>query len=111
MSIFDSFKSSDLQSLGATMADDVARRFPPTLENAKSGGVSANRVTNALERAYAKAEEIHKANPLGWFRKAKLGQLFKLRLQELGYSEAFVDVATEGLIVTLTKSGKSSSVR
>ena len=43
------------------------------------------------------------------YKKARLANAFKWELKELGYSEKFVEVATEGLVVytTTRRAGKA----
>jgi hypothetical protein len=43
------------------------------------------------------------------FGKAKLGNEFKWQLKELGYTEKFIDVATEALMVYLTRGAQAPS--
>ena len=50
-----------------------------------------------------RAVEFQREHRLGTFGKAKLGNEFKWRLRELGYTEKFIDVATEGLMVYVTR--------
>jgi hypothetical protein len=65
--------------------------------------VSQKRLATILEEAFNRAHQFNKEHRLGMFRKAKLGNTFKWELKELGYDEKFVDMATEGLIVYLTR--------
>jgi len=46
---------------------------------------------------------VQREHKLGWYKKAKLGNEFKWELKEIGYDEKFIDVATEGLIVYVTR--------
>ena len=46
------------------------------------------------------ADPEHK---LGVYKKARLGNTFRWELEELGYSKKFVETATEGLVVYLTR--------
>ena len=65
--------------------------------------VSQKRLTDILEETFAKAAAFQRENKLGWYRKAKLGNEFRWELKELGYDEKFVEVATEGLVVYVTR--------
>jgi hypothetical protein len=40
---------------------------------------------------------------LGVYKKARLGNTFRWELEEMGYSEKFIELATEGLIVYITR--------
>ena len=50
-----------------------------------------------------KAAEFQREKSLGWFRKASLGNDFRWKLKDLGYSDAFIDIATEGLMVYISR--------
>ena len=56
-----------------------------------------------LEDAVGKAVKFNQEQKLGLVGKAKLGNTFRWELKELGYSERFVEVATEALIVYITR--------
>ena len=57
-----------------------------------------------MEETCAKAVEYQQEHKLGWFSKARLGNAFRWELTERGYTKEFVDLATEALVVSLTKS-------
>ena len=52
--------------------------------------------------------EFQRSHNLGTLGKAKLGNEFKWQLKELGYTEKFIDVATEGLMVYITRGAPPS---
>lgn len=98
---FSANKEVDL--FAKTLAQDIAKRYPPSMDTAQEKRVSANRLTKILEDAYAKAKQFNQEKQLGTYKKAKLGNTFRWELKELGYSKEFIEVATEGLIVYLSK--------
>jgi hypothetical protein len=110
MAIFSFFKSDDIDAFAKTLAADIAKRYPPRMdhEREQSGKVSVERVTRILEGAYDKAIEFQKQTSLGLYRKARLLNTFKWSLKELGYTGVFVDLATEGLVVYLSR-GRSKA--
>ena len=65
--------------------------------------VSQKRLTTILEDTFTRAHQFNLENRLGMFKKAKLGNSFKWELKEMGYEDRFVEVATEGLVVYLTR--------
>lgn len=97
------FKTSEVDAVAKSLAQMLAKRYPPSLESAQAKKISVDRVARVLEDVVAKAVEFHRANPLGIYGKAKFGNAFRWELKELGYSEKFVELATEGLIVHLTR--------
>jgi len=103
MGIFDRFSGKSVDAFAKQLVGDLAKRYPPSLENSPQNKISHNRVAKILEDIYQKAIEFHKDSKLGVYRKARLGNTFRWELKELGYSKHFVDLATEGLIVYLTR--------
>jgi hypothetical protein len=89
------FSTKHINEFARELADSLAKRYPPVLD------VSP-------EKALSRAVEFQREHRLGTFGKAKLGNEFKWRLRELGYSEKFIDVATEGLMVHLTRDAQRS---
>ncbi|MDD2767306.1 MAG: hypothetical protein PHT19_01150 [Methylococcus sp.] len=98
---FSANKEVDL--FAKTLAQDIAKRYPPSMDTAQEKRVSANRLTKILEDAYAKAKQFNQEKRLGTYKKAKFGNTFRWELKELGYSKEFIEVATEGLIVYMSR--------
>jgi hypothetical protein len=65
--------------------------------------VSVNKVTRVLEGIYLNASDFKGQRGVGFFGRAVMANAFKWGLKDAGYSEAFVSMATEGLIVALSK--------
>ena len=101
--IFKLFSSSKVDDFAKNLAQDIAKRYPPAIANNPEQMVSQKRLTTILEEAFTRAYQFNQENRLGMFRKAKLGNTFKWELKEMGYEEKFVETATEGLIVYLTR--------
>jgi hypothetical protein len=97
------FSMRKVNEFAKSLAQDVAKRYPPAIANNPTHMVSQKRLTGILEEAFTRAAEFNRENRLGWYKKAKLGNEFRWELKEIGYDEKFVDVATEGLIVYLTR--------
>jgi len=108
MGLFERFSSKDVDTFAKSLAVEISKRYPPTLDQAKEKKISQNRISRVLEEAYGKAVAFKSEKNLGVYRKARLGNTFRWELTELGYSKPFVEVATEGLIVYITrKAGES----
>jgi len=103
MGLFGRTPKVDVESFAKELAQQIAKRYPPALDASSAKKISVNRVTKVLEDALSRASEFTQSNRLGALGKARLGNAFKWELKELGYSERFVDVATEGLIVYVTR--------
>lgn len=101
--IFKLFAASKIDGFAKSLAQDIAKRYPPAIANNPEQMVSQKRLTTILEEAFNRAHQFNRDHKLGMFRKAKLGNTFKWELKEMGYEENFVEMATEGLIVYLTR--------
>lgn len=109
MGLFDRLLGKEEDKFAKELADMIAKRFPPALEKSQERRVSPNRITKVLEDALEKAEEYGRNRKLGTYKKARLANTFRWQLKDLGYSDKFVEVATEGLVVYVTRgSGKQS---
>jgi hypothetical protein len=102
MGILDKLLGRDVTAFAKELADAIAKRYPPALDKSPERRVSPNRITKVLEDAMEKATEFTTRQRLGVYKKAKLANAFKWELKELGYSEKFIEVATEGLVVYIT---------
>lgn len=103
MALFGKRSGPSVDEFAKELATDIANRYPAELEKSVQKRMSVNRVTDLLEDVFAKAQTFKNENSLGWFKKAKLGNSFRWDLKERGYSEEFIEMATEGLIVYITR--------
>ena len=76
------------------------RRYPPASE-ARTDAGAKHQLKVILEGLSARAVRFHAEHKLGVYRKAKLGNVFRWKLAELGYSPEFVERATKELITRL----------
>jgi hypothetical protein len=96
-------KSSDahaLEEFATGLALDMGRRFPPASESRTDPG-AAHQVKVILEGLGARAVRYRDEHKLGVYKKAKLGNVFRWKLKDLGYSNAFVERATKDLVTRL----------
>ena len=103
MGIFDRFSSKDVDQFAKSLAVEVSKRYPPALDRDRQNKISKDRIAKVLEDAYRKAVEFETSKHLGVYRKARLGNTFRWQLTELGYSKPFVEMATEGLVVYISR--------
>ena len=90
----------ELEEFAIGLATDLARRFPPASE-ARTDPGAVHQIKVILEGLGARAVRYHEQHRLGLYKKAKLGNVFKWKLKELGYSPAFVERATKDLVTRL----------
>ncbi len=102
MALFGSVSSKEVDAFAKSLAQELAKRYPAALDKGSERKVSQKRLTTILEDTFSRAADFKKQHKLGVYKKARLGNTFRWELQEMGYSEKFVEVATEGLIVYIT---------
>jgi hypothetical protein len=100
MAILNIFNTKELEEFATTLALDLGRRFPPASEARTDAGVE-HQIKVILEGLTVRAVRFHELHKLGVYKKAKLANVFKWKLAELGYSEAFIDRATKQLVTRL----------
>lgn len=89
--------------MAGSLAQDVARRYPPAIANNPARVVSPQRLSDILEEVFSRATDYGREHKLGWYKRARLGNEFKWELKEMGYDEKFIDMATGRLIVCLSR--------
>ncbi len=104
MALFGSVSGKDVDQFAKSLAQDIAKRYPPAMDKGTSERkLSQNRLTAILEETFGKATEFKNQHKLGVYKKARLSNTFRWELEELGYSEKFIQVATEGLLVYISR--------
>jgi hypothetical protein len=109
MGILDWLFSKSVNSFAKLLAEELAKRYPPTMEGNNERKISPKGLSNILEAIYQKAVDFKKSKKLGLYSTARLSNTFRWELKELGYSDKFIEVATEGLVVYLTRKTLPSS--
>ena len=97
MALFGLINTQELEEFAGVLASDLGRRFPPASE-ARTDPGAKYQLKVILEGLGARAVRYHGDHKLNVYRKAKLGNVFKWRLKELGYSDAFIDNATKEIV-------------
>jgi hypothetical protein len=100
------FSRPDIDGFAKELAAELAKSFPPSVANEPRRKVSPHRLTKILENTLERARAFSAEHKLGVIGKAKLGNGFRWELKELGYNAAFIEVATEGVIVYVTRGEK-----
>jgi hypothetical protein len=103
MGLFGSVSGKQVDEFAKSLAQELAKRYPPAMDKEGERKLSQKRLTAILEDTYAKAVDFRQQHKLGVYKKARLGNTFRWELQEMGYSEKFVEAATEGLVVYITR--------
>ena len=92
------------KALAKSLAQTLSKEISPKVMNEKRKLLSVNKITKILEIAYQSVEIYQVNKKLGFFRRVVLANNFKWELKSLNYPDDFVNMATEGLLVSLTKS-------
>lgn len=85
------------------LVDQLAKDLPPSLLENKRKVLSVNKITRLLENTYDACRDYQKEHNIGFLRRVILLNHFKWEMKNKGYPEDFIETATEGLIVHLTK--------
>jgi hypothetical protein len=97
------FANPAVNEFAKKLAGDIAKRYPPSLDKDISKRPSINRMTRIIEDTCRQAAEFGATGRLGWLGKARLGNAFRWELVELGYQKDFVELATEAVIVEISR--------
>ena len=100
MALLKFLDTKDIEEFATTLAADLGRRFPPASE-ARTDPGAKHQIKVILEGLGARAVRYHKEHKLGVYKKAKLGNVFKWKLRDLGFSEQFAERATKEIITRL----------
>jgi hypothetical protein len=100
MALLGLFETKELEEFATVLAVDLGRRFPPASE-ARTDPGAKYQLKVILEGLGARAVRYHTEKKLNLYKKAKLGNVFKWKLKDLGYSDAFAERATKEVITRL----------
>lgn len=90
--------TKEVEAFAVSLAEDLGRRFPPSSEKRTDVGVK-KQLGGIVDGLCARAVRFRDEKDLGLYKKAKLGNSFRWKLKDLGYSDAFIEEVT-GAIVT-----------
>jgi hypothetical protein len=103
MGLLSLFAGARIKQFAKELAETLSKRYPAAIDMNPEKRVSEARLARVLEETLTKAAEFQRENRLGVLGKARLGSEFKWELKMHGYSEKFIDVALEGLMVYITR--------
>ncbi len=103
MGFISYFSSKDVKLLAVDLVGEIVRDIPPKILSVNAKVLSANRISHVLESVYEKAYMYKQSNGMGLLRRAVFANTFRWGLAEAGYSEDFVRVATEGVVLYLSR--------
>ena len=89
--------TKEVETFAVALAEDLGRRFPPVSEKRTDKGAK-HQLAVILDGLGSRAVRFRDEKQLGLYKKAKLGNVFRWKLKELGYSAEFVDKATTAIV-------------
>jgi len=98
----DWLRRKEIDAFATALAQDLGRRFPPKSEERKDKGAK-NQLASITDGLYGHAAKFKQDKGLGIYGKAKLGNTFRWKLKEIGYTQTFIDDVTHGLVLRITK--------
>jgi len=103
MALFGSVSGKQIDDFAKNLALELSKRYPAALDQGGERRISLKRLTAILEDTFRRATEFRQQHKLGVYKKARLGNTFRWELENMGYSKKFIELATEGLIVYITR--------
>jgi hypothetical protein len=100
MALLGLFDTKEIEEFAKALADDFGRRFPPASE-ARTDKGATRQVEVIVDGLSARAIRFREDRKLGLYKKAKLANVFRWRLTELGYSKPFVERISKAVATRL----------
>jgi hypothetical protein len=105
------FGTSRDSAFAKELAERLTKELPPAMMDKRRNVLSVNKVTRQLERTYEAAAAYQREHRIGFIRRAFMANGFRWELKNRGYPDDFVDVATEGLVVELSRALKKAPAK
>lgn len=102
MGWFGSVSGAQVDEFAKSLVRELGRYYPPPHE-ATARKVSQKKMLSVMDDLFTRAREFRKQHKLGVYKKARLANAFRWELQEKGYDAKFVELATESLLVGMTR--------
>ena len=103
------FTRAPIDSFAKSLAEDIAKRYPPELDQQPGKRPSVNRLTRIIEDVTNKVVAFQAQHRLGWYGKAKLSNAFRWELTSLGYQKDFIELATEAVVIHISRGAPAAS--
>jgi hypothetical protein len=103
MAWFGSVSGAQVDEFAKSLAQELARNYPPALENEGDKTLSERKLVVTLQGIFGRAREFREEHKLGLYKKARLANTFRWELQEMGYNPQFIEKATEGMVIQISR--------
>ncbi len=91
------FDAKEARAFGEALAEYFAERIP--VDSDLKEKKFAARTQQVLTKLAQQVEQFRRTHKLNVFKKAQLGNAFKWKLRDAGYTQAYVDELTEWLML------------
>lgn len=98
MKLFSGIFSKRPTEFAEAMVEKIARQFPPSSEPQLAKKGAQRRLEGVIEHIMNDLDTFQQEMQLGLIGKARLGNAFRWKLTDRGYSRQFVEALTEGII-------------
>ena len=80
MGLFGSASGKQVDEFAKSLAQELAKRYPPALDKGGERKVSQKRLATLLEDTFTKAVDFRQQHKLGVYKKARLSNTFRWEL-------------------------------
>ena len=87
----------------------LIKLLPPRVIDGKRKVLSIKKISDTLEKIYTDAASFTQEHKLGFYKRSILANTFRWEMDEKGYPKDFIQLATEGLVVEISRSKKTNS--
>jgi hypothetical protein len=101
MSFLSDVFSSRPSEFGAALAEKIAKQFPPSAEPRLAQKGAQRRLEGVLAPLFDELDRFRDGEKPSWIGKARIGNAFRWKMLDAGYSKEFVEALTEGIILRL----------
>jgi len=103
------FGTAQEKAFARDLVLELAKDLKPVLLASRRQVLSVNKITRQLEKTYQGVAAYQREHRPGFIRRAVLANTFKWELKNAGYPDDFVEIATEGLVVEMSKATSDAS--
>ena len=95
------FNTKEVDAFARELAKDLIGRLPPSSEGSNKT-MTPERLRNTREAIISRTAAFARTHKINWYKKAHLGNTFKLELRGAGYEQQFIDAMTYDVLVAVT---------
>ena len=93
------FDAGEAEKFGLGLADTLAAKFPASKQ--KADKKTLTRQAELFQAIFVQARQFNQVHKLNLYKKAKMGNAFRWKLLELGFTSEFADQMTKEILVEM----------